>query len=86
MCLLLSAYLWEEKTDARCKGGAIKRKKKQIWSILSLVDVNALLTLCVDVEACLEKPQTVCETFVVRLPMVKGDVMLGAKETPMKGD
>ena len=43
----------------RCKGSAIERKRRQILSILSLVDVNALFALCVDVEACLEKLQTV---------------------------
>ena len=56
VCLLSSACPWEEKTDARCKGSPIKRKKRQNWSIIFLVDVNALLALFVDVEARLERP------------------------------
>ena len=46
-------------SDDGAKGSAIERKGRQILRILSLVDVTALLALCVDVEACLEKPQTV---------------------------
>ena len=45
-------------SDDGAKEAPSNGKRDRSWSILSLVDVNALLALCVDVEACLEKPQT----------------------------
>ena len=58
VCLSLTAFRWGRKTLCSVQRKHYRKAKTDgsIWSILSLVGVNTLLALCVDVEERREEP------------------------------